>query len=390
MRKAKTTIVKDEFDLLPGTCVLLAANLLLEAPPEFRSRYMGAIGELSQVPNIRQSLVERGQLADIDVMPFNEAEAKANPEKKGWAIGGLTRLALAAQDGREVSCKVHPRKEWPEVLKDAFTRNYRADSLTAMDMSHVINRLLALGEERDAIEVLMAPPGKKRLSKIRFQQYRDLMKMDDEFKLLVAGRVITEDLALNMTNKTPGQIKAQIERVKNHRVLQLRAEAIEDRKWLDRVTDAGLKKELSDTMLNMPEIDALVAEQKEKAKRRRVKKVDDPITKADATEANEAEKVANGTATGPLSAEELAAAHQSLRERGGAMIEVATILEGHRQRRISNEEFCDVMTALFTNGGDEAGHIRHTIAKKLKVEPPPTPPAKANRKPRREPAMIPA
>jgi hypothetical protein len=313
-----------------------------------------AIGDDSQTANIRQSLVEDGQLTDASCMPLTPEEAKANPDKQYVLTGGFTLHACAVDAGINLNAKVHPRKEWSEVLKDAVTANFRRNGLGVMDISASIHRMLALGVSEVDIKKALAPANKTAMSDIRYRQHFDLWNCDETIKMMAASGQITADGALHLTNKTPATQQRQLKAVETTRLLAIRDEQIRDREWVDRIGDEALKAALLGTMPAMPEYTPKT--------RRRAKKADAPITAAElkATDKPKAEVGAEG----PRTSEELAECFKKLKSRGGLMIEAAAILEGLRVRKLTEEEFCDGMVALITNGGDEAKHIRRQTAKK--------------------------
>lgn len=360
-----------------GQAYSVALSTILLPEDKLTSRF--ALG--NNFLSVKADIERQGQLMPCTAQLLNEAQVKAHPGKLFMLLEGVYgRFKVAELLKRELQIiLVEPRTD-AGILEFAIASNGPRSEMSAMDISVACTRQEAMGFSVErACQNLSWVAGKgKPLGIQRYWQYRRLQGLPVELQHMAhlgnreGGIQLNAVLHLTNAKRTEDQYKRIIDQAKDRR-RRLLAEEWDDNK-------AYIERELKDEVLKQA-MGQELGERPPYTPKPRARAETDTLTTPDITEAEKAvfgdltkpdkrketpKGEAAGTAAGALmSAEELISACGLLRQREGLYIELANCIEGLVKRILSNDEFCDTVEAIFSNGSGSAHRIRRQTAEKI-------------------------
>ncbi len=319
--------------------------------------------------SVKADIERQGQLIPCGAQLLNEDQLKAFPGKLFMLTEGVHgRLKVAELLKRKLFIQVHEPKSDAGILERAIASNGPRSVMSAMDISVVATRLEAMGFSVEAAcKQLSWVAGKgKPLGTQRYWQYKRLQGLPVAIQHMAHIGAIKLDAVLHMTNRklTEDQYTNIVAQAKDTRARLAHEEWEADQKYTTREKDVVLQAAMKGEEAPEPQY----------TPKKRVKAENEPLTTDEVKDAMEELGVSpkpdtrpdpNKPATGPMAQDELLTHIALLRQRGGVLIEVANCIQGLVERKLTSQEFCDAMEAMFADGKGKAKVIRRTIAEKL-------------------------
>lgn len=353
-----------------GQTYSVALNLLVLPDVKLTSRF--ALG--NNFLSVKADIERQSQLIPCAAQLLSEEQQAANKDKLFLLTEGIHgRYEIAKLLGRELLIQLTEPKSDAGILERDIASNGPRSAMSAMDISVAANRLEGQGFSVErACQLLSWVAGKgKPLGTQRYWQYKRLTGLPVEIQKMAHLGIekggMRLDAALSLTNRklTEDQYKAILANVMDARKRMAHEEWERDKAYMERDKDAVLKAAMGQELPSEPAY----------TPKKRAKAADETVTTTDVETAMQEMGISKKPDTrpdpnppadpgSPLTHAELMADLAKLKELGGLYIELAECIEARSTRRISSQDFCEQIKALFENGSPTAKVTRRKIREK--------------------------